>query len=77
LVVGLIGIGQRPPRPKIISLILLQSQEEKMFYNVTVRKKDSTTSASNGSDHNNGDCKKTKEKINYKARLEHKQYLVR
>jgi hypothetical protein len=48
-----------------------------MFHNVTVRKKDSTTSASNGSDHNNGDCKKTKEKINYKARLEHKQYLVR
>ena len=44
-------------------------------------KKESQTPASNGSngngEHNNGDCKKTKEKINYKARLEHKQYLVR
>ena len=46
-------------------------------------KKESQTPVSNGSngngntEHNNGDCKKTKEKINYKARLEHKQYLVR
>ncbi len=36
-----------------------------------------SSAPSNGNDHNNGDCKKSKEKINYKARLEHKQYLVR
>jgi hypothetical protein len=39
--------------------------------------KDSHTAPSNGNnDNQNGDCKKNKEKVNYKARLEHKQYLV-
>jgi hypothetical protein len=38
-------------------------------------KKESAT-PNGGEAHNNGDCKKGKEKINYKARLEHKQYLV-
>ena len=38
-----------------------------------------SSAPSNGNDHNsNGDNgKKNKEKVNYKARLEHKQYLVR
>jgi len=42
-------------------------------------KSNSSSNTTNGHDNSNGngDCKKSKEKINYKARLEHKQYLVR
>ncbi len=40
------------------------------------KKDNHNTAPSNGNDHSNGDLKKSKEKVNYKARLEHKQYLV-